>query len=112
MLGLERILIVSLLAPVCACGTIELFGTYDAPESAEVAATPWPRLVDVPEAPEVGTYTDAVPDPAQGVALQADLDSVAGDAALRAEKLGQPVLDEADLEVLKQAPRKRPEPQE
>lgn len=68
------------LLALAGCGTVELFGEYEIPESADVAAAPWPRLVDVPDAPPHGEYTEAVPDPAIGVVAQAEL-GVAADAA-------------------------------
>ena len=78
------------------CGTVDLFGQYDLPESAEVSETEWPRLVDVPEAPPIGEYSDAAPDPAIGTALIVDLGSAASDASARAGALSAPVLSEAD----------------
>ncbi|MEL6479249.1 MAG: hypothetical protein AAFR17_18120 [Pseudomonadota bacterium] len=74
------------------CGTVGLFGSYDLPESEDVATAPWPRLVDVPEAPAPGTYTDAIPDPAQGIATEADLRAAATDAGDRADRVAGPVL--------------------
>ena len=106
---------------LAGCGTSELFGEYAIPESPEVAAAPYPRLVDVPAAPPVGEYTAAVPDPAEGARTLSDLSTtaavadvlardaagpvVAGDAALaatvrragaRAEALSDPVADAAE----------------
>lgn len=75
-----------------ACGTVGLFGEYDLPESPEVDATPYPRLVDVPAAPPPGTYTEAVPDPAEGVALLSDLGPVASGTTARAQTLTAPVV--------------------
>lgn len=78
------------------CGTIGLFGAYDVEESAEVADADWPRLVEVPDAPELGTYSAAVPDPAIGIALESDLGQVTEEADNRARKLAAPVLTEED----------------
>lgn len=69
------------------CGTVDLFGQYDIPESTDVAAAPWPRLVDVPEAPPVGEYTDAVPNPVEGAMAQADLGAASTAASARAAEL-------------------------
>ena len=87
------------------CGTVGLFGKYDLPESEGVEETPWPRLVDVPEAPPPGGYAEGVPDPAEGVAVQADLGPVARSSAARAEALEGAVLTEADRRALARARR-------
>ena len=93
---------VALAVPLAlaACGTVEIFGRYDLPESESVAEAPWPRLVDVPEAPPVGTFTAAVPDPAVGVLTVTDLSDVAQRSATRAEALSAPVLTPADRRAL------------
>jgi len=93
--------LLTLAAVLAGCGTTELFGTYDVPESPEVAEAPWPRLVDTPTPPPQGTYGPGVPDPAQGVAVVSDLTSVATDSAARAETLRDPVLGESDLKQLR-----------
>lgn len=80
---------------LAGCGTVDLFGEYDIPESPDVAAAPWPRLAEVPEAPPRGSYTAAVPDPAVGVMARADLGRVATRAAARAAVLDDPVIDPA-----------------
>lgn len=85
-----------LLASLAGCGSANLFGAYPVPESAAAKDAPWPRLVDTPAAPAKGTYSDAVPDPAAGIAITAGLGIAARDAAARAEALGQPVLTEAE----------------
>ncbi|MEM6933155.1 MAG: hypothetical protein AAF526_06140, partial [Pseudomonadota bacterium] len=82
-------------APV-GCGTIGLFGTYDVEESAGVSESEWPLLVDVPDAPEVGSYSRAVPDPAIGIALESDLGQVTAAADERAQRLTAPVLTDED----------------
>lgn len=78
------------------CGTIGLFGTYDLPESEDVSDAEWPRLVNVPAVPDQGTYTDAIPDPAIGIALETDLKQISEGATARAERLSEPVLTDAD----------------
>ncbi|HET7408630.1 MAG TPA: hypothetical protein VFJ13_00385 [Paracoccaceae bacterium] len=84
----------SLLA-LAGCGTVGLFGEYDIPESPDVADAPWPKLVDVPEAPPVGVYTEDVPDPGVGIVTQADLGHAASEASARAAALESPVISEA-----------------
>lgn len=89
------------LASLGACGSASLFRSYDVPESAGVQDAPWPRLVDVPSAPPPGDYSAAVPDPAQGVALETDFAEITDDAARRAEILSQPVLTKEDRAALR-----------
>ncbi|MEM9096953.1 MAG: hypothetical protein AAGC79_00395 [Pseudomonadota bacterium] len=96
MIALRTITAIALPLMLANCGTVGLFGTYDVPESPEVADAEWPRLVDVPEAPAVGEYSTDIPDPAIGTALISDLGSVAQDASTRAAGLSGPVLTEAD----------------
>ena len=91
------------------CGTVGIFGQYDLPESPEVAAAPWPRLVDTPTAPPVGEYTDAVPDPARGARAQTDLSASAVVAEIRARELSGPVISDAEKARLqRRANRKQP----
>ncbi|HUS55034.1 MAG TPA: hypothetical protein VMY41_13670 [Thermohalobaculum sp.] len=85
-----------LLASLAGCGSAKLFSAHPLAESASVEDAPWPRLVDTPAAPAEGTYSDAVPDPAEGIAATAQLGIVARDAAVRAEALSAPVLTEAE----------------
>ncbi|MEM9782792.1 MAG: hypothetical protein AAF899_09970, partial [Pseudomonadota bacterium] len=68
---------------LCACGTTQLFTTYDLPESPEVESAPYPRLVDVPVAPAPGTFTAATPDPVDGAAV---IDGLAPLASAQAER--------------------------
>lgn len=89
-------LTVALAIGTGGCGTASLFVSYDIPESEEVAAAPWPRLADVPETPAPGVYTDAIPDPAVGVALETDLSGAAAEAEARAARISGPVLTEAE----------------
>lgn len=79
-----------LAVAVAGCGTAELFGEHGLPESPDVAAAPWPRLVDVPEAPPVGIYTADVPDPAEGARTQVELAAAATAAGARAAELAGP----------------------
>ncbi len=90
------------------CGTVELFGTYDLPESAEVSAADYPRLVDTPENLTPGTYSAAVPDPADGAAAQTDLSARAIAAESRAQALAEPVLSDAERRRLIRVPKARP----
>ncbi len=89
-------LALTLAAALAACGTARLFTGTEMPESPGVAEAPWPRLVDTPEAPPPGTWTEDVPDPAVGVATVVELTEVALSGAARAETLAPPVLTEAD----------------
>ena len=94
------------MAALAGCGTVELFGKYDLPESPEVAAAPWPRLVDTPPAPPVGVYTAAVPDPAEGVLAQRDLAAAAAGANARAAELSAPVIGDAERAAMLAAARR------
>ena len=85
-----------LLVSLAGCGSAKLFDAHPVPESATAADAPWPRLVDTPEAPAKGTYSEAVPDPAVGIAASAQLGIAASDAAARAEVLSEPVLTDAE----------------
>jgi hypothetical protein len=96
----------TLLAGLAGCGTVELFGKYDLPESPEVAAAPWPRLVDTPAAPPVGVYTDEVPDPAEGVLAESDLGTAAASANARAADLSRPVIGDAERAAMLAAARR------
>ncbi len=89
-------LALALALPLAGCGSARLFTDHGMPESPEVAAAPWPRLVDTPEAPPAGTYTADVPDPARGVATLVELGEAARAGAERAEALSEPALTEAD----------------
>jgi hypothetical protein len=94
------------LGPLAGCGTVELFGKYDLPESPEVAAAPWPRLVDTPAVPRVGVYSAAVPDPAEGALAQTDLGAVAAGANARAAELSAPVIGDAERAAMLAAARR------
>lgn len=83
---------------LAGCGTVEIFGRYDLPEDPAVEATPYPRLVDTPTAPAAGQYTDAVPDPERGRAVERDLAAEAAVASVRAQVLAGPVIDPAERE--------------
>ena len=91
------------------CGTIEIFGQYDLPESPDVEAAPYPRLVDTPSAPAQGEYTAAVPDPVNGARTQADLGANAVVASVRARELAEPVISPQDRAwMLRRARRRQP----
>ncbi len=105
MKGLLCIAASALLALVAGCGSSNLFRSFDLPESPDVAAAPWPRLVDTPAAPPVGS--PGIPDPAIGMAVAADLAEAARAAEARAKELDGPVLSEADRARLPQAALKR-----
>jgi hypothetical protein len=84
------------LVLLAGCGSAQLFGAYPVPDDVTATDAPWPRLDDTPQAPAKGVYSAAVPDPAEGVALTAQLGIAARDAAARAAVLGKPVLTEAE----------------
>lgn len=92
----RAIVSLALAAALAGCGSARLFSGIDAPESADVAEAPWPRLVDTPQAPPPGSYTEDVPDPAVGVATVVELGEAARQARARAEVLAPPVLSEAE----------------
>lgn len=77
---------------LAGCDAADMFDKFDLPEGPEVATAPWPRLVDVPSAPPVGTYTEAVPDPAVGAQVIENLSVEAAVAKARAEPLNEPVI--------------------
>ena len=97
----------AVLMVLAGCGTVELFGRYDLPEGADVEAAPYPRLIDVPTAPQRGTYTAAVPDPAEGARTQADLSAAAAVAENVADDLSGPVISDAEKARLQAAARRR-----
>ena len=71
-------------------------GGYDLPRGAVARSADWPRLIDMPEAPPPGTFTQAAPDPATGSAEQARLTAEARRLRARAETLAEPVLSPAE----------------
>lgn len=89
------------------CGTTELFDVYDVPEAPGTAEAPWPRLVDTPAPPEPGVYTEAVPDPAEGVAVEVALGEATRQATSRATTLGAEVVDEEALRARARAAEAR-----
>ena len=89
-----------LLPALAGCGTAKLFDAHPLPESASAADAPWPRLVDTPAAPPRGSYNAEVPDPANGVAISAQLGLAIEDARARAEPLRAPVLTDAERRKL------------
>ncbi|MEO1494499.1 MAG: hypothetical protein AAFV19_20320 [Pseudomonadota bacterium] len=91
-----------------ACGTVELFGRYDLQEAPGTAEAPYPRLIDTPDAPPVGTYTKAVPDPAEGDQILEDLTTEALVSEVRARDLARPVIAADELaEMLRNAENAR-----
>ncbi|MEM0942312.1 MAG: hypothetical protein AAGI70_00050 [Pseudomonadota bacterium] len=100
---MKHLLAAALLLALGGCGTVGLFGTYDLPESDDIDATPWPRLADVPDTPPQGSFSDEVPDPATGIALQTDLSAAANASQARAAALAAPVLTEAERRRLEGA---------
>ncbi len=86
---------IALLAVLPACESFRLFNDYRVVESPDVATAPWPRLVDTPETPPPGTFTEDIPDPAVGVAVQSALSDGARQAGPRADALAAPVIDPA-----------------
>lgn len=97
-----RIRLLSMVAALslAGCGTVELFGKYDLPEGPEVEASPYPRLIDTPDAPSAGEYTSATPDPAEGVAIQVDLAAAGQAAAVEAKRLEDPVIPPEERDAL------------
>ena len=92
----------ALAVPLAGCGTARLFTGTAMPESPGVAEADYPRLVETPEAPPPGTFTEDVPDPAVGVATVVELSEAARQAQARAEELAPPVLTEAERRRLGQ----------
>lgn len=90
-----------------ACSVGGELGEYDLPRSPVAEETPWPRLVDVPEAPPPGIYTHAVPNPAEGAATQVRLRAEARRMRLRAEALNAPVLSAGERARLRRGVRSR-----
>jgi hypothetical protein len=89
-----RLLAGILLAMQAGCGSAKLFGVHPEAESPDPAGFEWPRLVDTPAAPPKGQYSAAVPDPAQGTAVEVELHIAARAAQERAEATAMPVLTE------------------
>ena len=105
--ALRAMIKMALVCAVASCGTVELFGRYDLPEGAEVEAAPYPRLIDVPAAPARGSYTAAVPDPAEGARTQADLASAAVQAERRAKTLAGPVIPPDERAAMVEAAKRK-----
>lgn len=92
-------LTISAVFGLCACAGAEIgprLGGYDIPHGAEVNEADWPLLIDVPEAPSPGTFTEAAPDPRAGAAEAARLRAEARRLRARAEALSEPVLSPAE----------------
>ena len=95
MMTAKYIVLAAVILSVAGCGTARLFRTYEFEESASVADTPYPRLADTPDAPQVGTFTREVPDPAVGVATIIELRQRAAATNAERERLSAPVIDDA-----------------
>ena len=87
-------------AALSGCGSFRLFNDYKTAESEGVADAPWPRLVDVPEAPPPGAYSRAVPDPATGRQVQSELATRTARAGSRRAQSTRPVLAPEEREAL------------
>lgn len=104
MMRLGGILTGTVLALALAgCESFRLFNDYSVVESPEVEAAPYPRLVDVPEAPPPGQFNDAVPDPAEGVAVETQLEAAAARADRRRQAAARPVLTDTQRATLDKA---------
>ncbi len=99
--------LVGAVLALAGCGTVGLFGEYDVPESPDVESTPYPRLVDVPDAPAVGEFSESVPDPAVGYVAETDLAAAATRAEARATALRRPVISDAERAALLAAAGRR-----
>ncbi|MGF1501856.1 MAG: hypothetical protein ACFBSD_08565 [Paracoccaceae bacterium] len=97
-----------LVALVGGCETFRLFQDYETAESADVAAAAYPRLVEVPDAPPPGRFSDAVPDPAIGQAQIAGFGPETEAAEARRRVVAAPVVDlTAEAEAAERAKRLR-----
>ncbi len=82
------------------CGTVELFGQYELSELPGTEEAPYPRLIDTPSAPPVGTYTPAVPNPERGSDVLERLTTEALVSDVRARDLARPVIPADELEQM------------
>lgn len=80
----------ALVLAVAGCGQGDLFARFPDNESAQVAAAPYPRLVDGVVALKAA---GPGPDPAEGSAIVDSLTTEAALARAEAERLGAPVMD-------------------
>jgi len=87
-------------ATLTACGSVELFGRYDLPESPGVAEAPFPRLIDTPSAPPPGEFSAAVPNPETGTQTLSDLTSRQVVADVRATQTSRPVISDEEEEAI------------
>ena len=85
---------------LAGCGTAQIFADYDIEEDPAVESTPWPRLVDMPAAPEPGEYSSTAPDPARGRAVNDKLRTEAAVATVRAEIVSAPIMTAAERRAL------------
>lgn len=74
-----------------ACGDPEIFDRVAAPEGADVASAPYPKLADTPPAAPAGVYTAAAPDPAKGDAALIELAAEAETSDRRRKAVEGPV---------------------
>lgn len=79
------------IAPLVACGDPEIFDRIGGPSDPNVAKTSWPKLAEIPEAPPLGVYSPAIPDPAIGEATQIELAVEAEIAETRRKAVEGPV---------------------
>jgi hypothetical protein len=86
-----RIIALLAIAPLVACTDAEIFDRVAGPQSAANAKAAWPRLEAVPATPPLGVYTDALPDPAKGEAVQIELSVAAENAEIRRKSVEGPV---------------------
>lgn len=85
-----------LVAGLSGCESFRLFNDYRTAESPSVEAAPYPRLIDVPQAPPKGQFSAAVPDPATGGRIESALGVETALATERRERVAAPVLTEAE----------------
>ncbi|MEM9050334.1 MAG: hypothetical protein AAGC92_16655 [Pseudomonadota bacterium] len=71
-------------------------GGYEIDRSERARTADWPRLIDIPDAPAPGTYTQTAPNPETGAVQQTVLRAEARRLRALAEALAEPVLTEAE----------------
>ena len=74
-----------------ACGDVDIFDRVAPPPSDAARSADWPKLAETPEAPPLGVYTAAAPDPAIGESVQIDLAVSAETAEARRIAVSGPV---------------------
>ncbi|MEM9198380.1 MAG: hypothetical protein AAGD12_11085 [Pseudomonadota bacterium] len=111
MLRLSLILAAAAALSGCAGAVVGPdLGGYNIGQSDDVRSADWPRLIDIPDPPAPGTFTAAVPDPAEGAAAEARLRAAASRMRARADALAEPVLSAADRRRLTGRPTHRQTP--